>query len=749
MFRRGRATSSARHPSRHLWPAGGCIMKPIIIATAIIASLLPLAVPAQECVEYDDYFHWVRDVDDVTGCVDAVHHQVGFDGYTYLSCAEGIKVLDSSSQADPILLTTVAVPAGDARRMHIDNGRLFVATGGHGLAIYDLADPAAPTLLGDTGVDGFSEAVFAVGVVAYVVGDNPELKIVNIGDPTHPFPTSYDLNILGRGEDIVVTDGHAYVAERYEGLVAVDVVPLSDMHEVGFVGTGGASGVCLSGDELYVAGHDGLYVVQIDNPANPQILGHADNIGDLRDVTAFSGRAYTVSYGHGVQSYDVTDHLDPRLVGQLEFEDGTRGVTTLFGIANIYVVGDGPMRVVRTINHACPAPFGDVDLPDRPLATVRDGRHVYVAAGEAGLQVIDLQHPAGPRVIGQAATSQLARDVDVAGSRVYVVTGTGGMEVFDISNPAAPTLAYTFTLADIIAQEIEVVGSQAYLIDGVFRLRVVDVSEPDSASLMGTAVIDDYSRCLAVVGELAYTATSDERLCIVDVSVPAAPYRLSSTSLSWLDVIFGLDASPDGMVYLACETRGLLVVDATDPVFPEVIGEYQVHEQIYDVEVVEPYVYVLDLVGGVRVHHASGPAQLDWLGSFYHRLGHRLEADDTCLMVMDDDGVAIGPAQCGAVTEVAERVPAAATSLAVAPNPFNPRVRVSFAIAHGGLARVDVYDLAGRRIATLAEQSFAAGRHTLTWNGEDRRGRTVPSGTYLVRLVTGSEQRTRKVTLSR
>ncbi|HOX27025.1 MAG TPA: FlgD immunoglobulin-like domain containing protein [Candidatus Krumholzibacteria bacterium] len=83
------------------------------------------------------------------------------------------------------------------------------------------------------------------------------------------------------------------------------------------------------------------------------------------------------------------------------------------------------------------------------------------------------------------------------------------------------------------------------------------------------------------------------------------------------------------------------------------------------------------------------------------------------------------------------------------PNPFNPLLNLSGAVAAGGEAALAVYDLGGRRVATLAASRAANGTIAATWDGRDRAGRAMPSGVYLVRLGVGADAATRRVVLAR
>jgi trimeric autotransporter adhesin len=95
-------------------------------------------------------------------------------------------------------------------------------------------------------------------------------------------------------------------------------------------------------------------------------------------------------------------------------------------------------------------------------------------------------------------------------------------------------------------------------------------------------------------------------------------------------------------------------------------------------------------------------------------------------------------------------LPAAARPVLTAqPNPFNPRTTVSFMLARPGPARLAIYDLTGHAVATLIDAHLPAGPHACAWDGHDERGRALPSGTYLARLVVKDGMACAKLVLVR
>jgi len=68
------------------------------------------------------------------------------------------------------------------------------------------------------------------------------------------------------------------------------------------------------------------------------------------------------------------------------------------------------------------------------------------------------------------------------------------------------------------------------------------------------------------------------------------------------------------------------------------------------------------------------------------------------------------------------------------PNPFNPRVTVDFTVGSAGRVEFAVFDVLGRRVRRLVAADLGAGSHQVVWDGLDDVGRSVASGTYLLRL---------------
>jgi 1,4-alpha-glucan branching enzyme len=84
------------------------------------------------------------------------------------------------------------------------------------------------------------------------------------------------------------------------------------------------------------------------------------------------------------------------------------------------------------------------------------------------------------------------------------------------------------------------------------------------------------------------------------------------------------------------------------------------------------------------------------------------------------------------------------------PNPFNPQTRLVYSLPAPMSVHLMIYDVSGRRVGVLKSGVVeAAGRHEITWNGQDTQGRTAPSGVYFYRLHAGGHVETKRMVLIR
>jgi photosystem II stability/assembly factor-like uncharacterized protein len=97
---------------------------------------------------------------------------------------------------------------------------------------------------------------------------------------------------------------------------------------------------------------------------------------------------------------------------------------------------------------------------------------------------------------------------------------------------------------------------------------------------------------------------------------------------------------------------------------------------------------------------------------------------------------------------VPKAAPAGLALSAPWPNPARNAVRISLELPHEALAEVVIYDVVGRRVATLHEGALGAGRHELAWDRRDDRTTRARAGVYFVRASVEGAIRTQRIVLA-
>ena len=107
--------------------------------------------------------------------------------------------------------------------------------------------------------------------------------------------------------------------------------------------------------------------------------------------------------------------------------------------------------------------------------------------------------------------------------------------------------------------------------------------------------------------------------------------------------------------------------------------------------------------------------------------------------------------QVGPATSVYEesRVPASFALHQNHPNPFNPETTIRYDLPEHVTVKLIVYDMLGNEIITLVNNHQEAGYHSVIWDGRSAAGMMMPSGIYIIRIVTKTFVKSHKMLLVR
>ena len=133
---------------------------------------------------------------------------------------------------------------------------------------------------------------------------------------------------------------------------------------------------------------------------------------------------------------------DLELAGDLTAQNiDIQGETTLLGDANLTATGtaSGDWSTASLANTVTTSGYAT------KLALSPDGRHAYIADDNAGMQVVDLQHPSGPAIVGNFNSGVgSAFDVVANATHAFVSHFMGDLHIVDVSNPSPHSQLVTY-----------------------------------------------------------------------------------------------------------------------------------------------------------------------------------------------------------------------------------------------------------------------------------------------------------------
>jgi hypothetical protein len=292
------------------------------------------------------------------------------------------------------------------------------------------------------------------------------------------------------------------------------------------------------------------------------------------------------------------------------------------GTATVTVANSGHAASAGvTVQSFSPTALAYLPLPGFLNAVEVAGNTAYVAAGAAGLEVVDVSSLAGPRLVGSLLLPANANDVRVAGTIAYVAGGDAIVTV-DVGDPTHLVRKAVLPIPGGRAVRLALAGGMAYVADLNYGLRIFDVSDSAQPRTVGALALPGAPRAVSLTGPYAVVASGDQGVAVVDVSNPAAPVLRGATP-AFSPVASGV-AARGHRAYVAAghpegSWGGLHVVELVDPVTPadvahsfDALGasrvvledhfalasQYFLADQapIFDVGVVPPvYVAALDL----------------------------------------------------------------------------------------------------------------------------------------------------------
>lgn len=351
------------------------------------------------------------------------------DGRTAYLCtrSHGIVAVDISDVSRPRIAFRMDTPGGFLNDLYVSGTTAWVSESYLGVYTVDMSHPDAVQVYSNLGSSEDTYRVDAQGNYAYVGAAWGGFNIITITDPD--FPSRVGAT-RGYVQDFAISGNHAIVADTSGG-GRLEIWDISDPRTPERVSTMDTprTSVAVSGDYILVgAGPDGLKIYDMSDPVSPSLVGGVDTPGDTRSITVYSHYALVADGEQGVQVIDISHPETPDMMATLPTTRAADHVAVSGSTA--WIAEEERVVGVSLADPSSPAVIARIPVPGTAYRVAVANGWLYVAAGDAGIQVIDIRDPEDIHLDSGIATSHEARDVSVANGHVFVADYSSGMSVF-------------------------------------------------------------------------------------------------------------------------------------------------------------------------------------------------------------------------------------------------------------------------------------------------------------------------------
>ncbi len=429
----------------------------------------------------------------------------------YMGCGhDGLKIVDISDISNPYPRGSLG-DIGNLFDLEVRGNYAFLAAEVRGIFSADISDPDEPFLA--------SQRISKIGALGIALKDDyayvtygmaAGLQVFDISDPIVPRHVA-QLEIPGSTLGVNVSGNFAFVAGWYSGLQIINISSPDQAYKAGAYPTiGSVESVTADNDYIYVAragwyiGDGSMQIVKYNNNI-PEILSEIFLEGSAAmDVQIEGDYAFVSDVSNGLQVIDISDRLNPLLIGSLPLAGHSLKMALAGDMA--YLANDSLGLVIINISMKnAPRLAGQYDNQGFISGIAADGNYVYLAGTKNGLQIIDVRNPTAPILASTLPTAGQATDVEVDGDLAYLVDGSDDLSIIDISNRQSPAIIQQ--LGDLHNPvHVELDDIFAYVTDVYQGIRVYNVSEPGSAYDAGGYPTPGYAWDVAIVNSKSVIA---------------------------------------------------------------------------------------------------------------------------------------------------------------------------------------------------------------------------------------------------
>ncbi len=466
---------------------------------------------------------------------------------------------------------------GGAVGIQLVGNTAFIAANDKGLQIINVTRPSNPTLIGSYDTPGNAKGIHVLGNLAFVADDTQGLQIINVQTPSTPtLIGSYDTP--GSAVQVQVVNNVAFVADSLSGLQIINVTVPNKPSLLGAYDTSGnACGVYVVGNVAYVPDwNGGLNIFNVTVPSRPSLIKNDPSIA--RAVQVIGRMAFVASDTYGLRILDVTTPSNPTAIGSCDTPGDAVGISVI-------------------------------------------GNTALIADNNSGLEVIDITRLTNPVLIKTHKTPGSSQQVQGTASIAYVADGLGGLQLIYLLDrliSGTPNVIGSFDLV------VSTLCSNGDTLTDKFTITATRFPQTTGARFNDISLLPGNSLQLPFSGKSFFTSKLNSLLSLHAIQTNGAPlpswlkFEMKPQLIQYFslnNIAYDLFETK-GTVYIATDTAGLTILDATNPESPVLLGQYDTPSYAHAVQVVDNTAFVADWDSGLQIINVTTPSKPTSISSY-------------------------------------------------------------------------------------------------------------------------------------
>jgi hypothetical protein len=507
--------------------------------------------------------------------------------YIYAACKyDGLRIVDVSDVETPLEVGAYDHPNAlvEIIGVYVDNQRAYLACGTSGVLILDVSDPRAPHFLKEVELPGalmvysYSVDIYADGDYTWVGDLLNGIRIINVKDLENPKLTNI---LLPNVRDLFVSGLYLYAAVEANGMQIIDISdPEKPKQKSIFLTSGNAEAVRVDDNWAYIAysfGSAGIRILDVTDKTNPMADKNWAYTGsDVKSIGMFPGDTslYATSDQADMKKIDISDKTNMHAVGSFD----TPADSIAIDISGDYIysiddkIGNNPEKEgLRVFQIVFPNPEsvkfqlnGFCKTPGEASDVFVMGRYVYLADGNNGLQIIDVEDKNNPKIVGNVLTDGFAQSVYVNLNYAYVANGDQGIDIIDVTDSTNPRIVSHLNTAGT-ANDIASKGDYAYIANGDNGLQIIDVKDKTNPKIINNLKINGAALGIYIENLYLYIAAGYQGIFIINIADKTNPILISSYNTPG----YAKKNSASGIyLYVADGKSGVSVINISDRTHP-------------------------------------------------------------------------------------------------------------------------------------------------------------------------------------